>query len=264
VKHQKYRRVSLVSGLIISTAMLALPLTFPSAQAQDKPGTTDIAPGTILPVRLNETLSSAKSQPGQIITARVMQDVPLANGGKIRAGSRVTGHVVAVSSQAGGNRDNLSLQFDKVVSEGRTIPVRTNLRAAAGFMTIMEAETPSDGPVSLPIANTQVGGDVAYTAGGEVTTANGERVGKSVHDGVLDQVRAGSRQGRDCEGATNNNTNPQALWIFSSDACGTYGLSDIRIAHAGKTTPVGVIILISEKGQLKLPSGAGMLLRVQE
>jgi len=246
--------------------MLAVLLTFAGAgvRAQDKTTeTADVPPGTILPVRLNESLSSSKSQPGQIITARIMQDVPLANGGKIREGSKVIGHVVGVSSAADGN-DKVSLQFDKLISSGRTIPIRTNLRTVAGFMAVMEAETPTDGPVSIPIATTQVGGDIAYTAGGDVTTRNTEVVGKSVNDGVLDQVHAGSRQGRECRGAVDDNNSPQAMWVFSSDACGTYGLSEIRIAHVGKTQPVGVIVFVSEKGQLKLPGGAGMLLRVQE
>ena len=54
------------------------------------------------------------------------------------------------------------------------------------------------------------------------------------------------------------------VWVFSSDWCGTYGLLNIRIAHAGKTEPLGVIVSASEKGQLKLPGDAGMLSRVQE
>jgi hypothetical protein len=265
VKHQRFRGVSVVSGFIVSTAMLAVLLTFPSAKAQDKTtGTVDVPPGTILPVRLNESLSSSKSQPGQRIIARIMQDVPLANGGRIREGSKVIGHVVGVSSPADGNGDKVSLQFDKLVSSGRTIPIRTNLRAVAGFMAVMEAETPTDGPVSSPIATTQVGGDTAYTGGGDVTSRNTVVVGKSVNDGVLGQLHTGSRQGKECRGAVDDNNSPQAMWVFSSDACGTYGLSEIRVAHAGKTQPVGVIVLVSEKGQLKLPGGAGMLLRVQE
>ena len=265
MNHQKFRRASAASRLIVSTTMLAALLTFPSAQAQDKTmGIADVPRGTILPVRLNQSISSSKSQPGQIITARIMQDVPLANGGKIREGSKVIGHVVSVSSPAEGDGDKLSLQFDKLISAGRTIPIRTNLRAVAGFMEVMEAETPTDGPVSMPIARTQVGGDVAYTSAGEVTTTDGEVVGKSVNGGVLTQVHTNNRQGRDCLGAIGDNDSRQAMWVFSADACGTYGLSEISIAHAGKTEPAGVIVLASEKGQLKLPRGAGMLLRVQE
>ncbi len=77
MNHQKFRRASVASGLIVSTTMLAALLTFPSAQAQDKTaGIADVPRGTILPVRLNQSISSSKSQPGQIITARIMQDVP--------------------------------------------------------------------------------------------------------------------------------------------------------------------------------------------
>ena len=263
MKHKRLLRAATILGLSVSTAMLAVPLTLPSAQAQDTAkGATAIPPGTILPIRLNTSLSSSGAKPGQTITARIMQDVPLANGGKIREGSKVIGHVVDVSSAADGNAERISLQFDKLISSGRTIPITTDLRAVAGFMAVLEAQTPTDGPASLPIATTQVGGDVAYTSGGKVTTTEGAVVGKSVNDGVLDQAHAGSRQGRECRGAVDGNDSPSAMWVFSSDACGTYGLSQILIAHAGKTQPLGVIVLTSEKGQLKLPRGAGMLLRV--
>jgi hypothetical protein len=248
---------------MVSTAMLAGLLTFPSAHAQDTATeAAAVPPGTILPVRLTSSLSSSKTQPGQIITARIMQDVPMANGGKIREGSKVIGHVVGVSPSSDANTEQISLQFDKLISSDRTIPVRTNLRAIAGFVAVMEADT-STGPASAPISTERVGGDVAYTSGGTVANSDGAVVGKSVKDGVLDKVSGSSRQGRECRGVVDSNDSPQAMWVFSSDACGTYGLSQIRIAHVGRTEPVGVVVLVSEKGQLKLPSGAGMLLRVQ-
>ena len=49
-----------------------------------------IPAGTVLPARLNSSLDSHKSRPGQVITARIMQDVPLP-GGKIRAGAQLIG-----------------------------------------------------------------------------------------------------------------------------------------------------------------------------
>ncbi|HTB94969.1 MAG TPA: hypothetical protein VK728_19205 [Candidatus Sulfotelmatobacter sp.] len=263
MNHQKVSRMSVLSGFITGTAIVAALSACPVAWTQDKAAGA-IPAGTILPIRLNNSLSAAKSHPGQIITARIMQDVPLANGGKIREGSKVIGHVVNVSSPEAAKTEQISLQFDKVISSGQTIPIKTNLRAVAGFVEVREAETPTDGPVSMPIAGTQVGGDTAYTSGGDVVNRNGADVGKSVTDGVLVQVGASNRQGKDCRGAVDSNTSPAAMWVFSSDACGTYGLSNIRIAHAGRTEPVGVIVLTSEKGQLKLPSDAGMLLRVQE
>ena len=53
----------------------------------------NIPQGTIIPVRLNSTLSSQKTKPGQSISGRVMQDVPLPDGMKLRGGTRIMGHV---------------------------------------------------------------------------------------------------------------------------------------------------------------------------
>jgi hypothetical protein len=225
-----------------------------------------IPPGTILPVRLNSTLSSAKSRKGQVITGRIMQNVPLSPGVRIREGSKILGQIVEVIPSSTGARARISLQFDKLVSSRQTISITTNLRAIAGFMQIIEAQTPPIGPgesdVFSWLTTVQVGGDVVYGEGGPVTTGEdaNQVVGKAVNGGVLGKVRA--KKGTKCRGAIDGNDSPQALWVFSSDACGTYGLEDISIAHAGRTDPTGVIVLISNSGDLKLPSGTGMLLRV--
>src|SRR5258708_275813 len=153
----------------------ALP-SHPSAQGKDEATGAALPPGTILPVRLNSSLSSTETKPGQIISARIMQDVPLATGGKIREGSKVIGHVVDVSSSTDSGMARISLQFDKVVSAGRTIPIKTNLRAVAGFMAVVESGTP-EGPASSPLATTQVGGDVAYTSGRAGSEASNGHVG---------------------------------------------------------------------------------------
>jgi hypothetical protein len=248
--------------------------TFASADidASDANGTSKnsiaIPLGTILPVRLNSTISSAKSGPGQAITGRIMQDVPLPNGARIRAGSKVIGHIVEVTPATGSERGRVSLQFDKLTASDQTVSITTNLRAIAGFMRILEAQTPPIGPGETDVyrwlTTVQVGGDVVYGDGGVVTAGENasEVVGKSVDGGVLGEVKA--KEGTECRGAIYGNDSPQALWIFSSDACGTYGLEHISIAHAGRTDPIGVIVLTSDSGNIKIPGGAGMLLRLIE
>ena len=62
----------------------------------------------------------------------------------------------------------------------------------------------------------------------------------------------------------NGNEAPQALWVFSSNACGTYGLEHLRIVSAGRSGATGVIVFSSDKGTVKIPGGAGMLLRVNK
>jgi hypothetical protein len=229
-------------------------------------GTIAIPSGTILPMRLNSTISSTTSKPGQVITGRIMQNVLLASGGKIKAGSKIIGHIVEVTPEAAGEQARVSLQFDKLVFSNQTITILTNLRALAGFMEVLDAQTPTTAPGEgdnfYSLTTVQVGGDVVYGVGGPVTTAENsdQVVGKAGADGVLGQVRA--KEGTKCRGAIDGNDSPQALWVFSSDACGAYGLEHISIAHAGRTDPTGVIILTAKSGKLRVPAGAGLLLRV--
>jgi len=141
----------------------------------------------------------------------------------------------------------------------------TSLRAIAGMGEVLAAQSPQAGEGEGDVWNwrdrTQIGGDVVYGVGGPVTSENGEEVvGTSVDSGVLSEVRA--KVGSKCRGPVDGNQAPQALWLFSSDACGVYGLSHARIAHAGRSNPVGVIVLSSTDGKVMVGRGAGMLLRV--
>jgi len=249
-------------GALLCASFLVQPA---NSQSAAKSGLA-IPAGTILPVRLNSTISSAKCRPGQTITGRIMQDVPLPQGARIREGSKVIGHIVEVTPATRGVPVRISLQFDKLVSSHQTVGITTNLRAIAGFMRVLEAQTPPIGPgesdVYRWLTTVQVGGDVVYGEGGVVTAGDNanEVVGREANGGVLARVRA--REGTKCRGAIDGNDSPQALWVFSSDACGTYGLEHISIAHAGRTDPAGVIVLTSDAGNLKIAGGAGMLLRV--
>ena len=248
--------------------MEPISLGYPDlANPKNVPTTLGAIPfGTILPIRLDLSLSSLKNKRGQGITGRVMQDVPLPNGAKIAEGSKVAGHIVAVTSGKGGARAEISLQFDGLIAWHRTTPIATNLRAIAGFMEVVAAQTPQiglgEGDVARWQTTRQIGGDIVYGVGGPVTTAeNAEGViGSGVDSGVL--VRVSAKPGSKCRGAIGGDDSVQALWVFSSDACGTYDLAHVRVEHAGRTSPAGVIILASDETNLKISSGAGMLLRV--
>ncbi len=201
-------------------------------------GQSSIPAGTILPVQLNSSINPQKVGPGQVITARVMQDVPLSPGTKIRAGAKVSGHIEKVE------RGKVSLRFDTLVVAKRRMPITTNLRALASMMAVEDAQIPESGP------------DRGTTENDWVT----ERVGgESINVALL---RATRRPGTKCRGAVAGNDAPQALWVFSSDACGAYGFADLSIAHAGRTDPVGEITLISNSGKLNVRAGSGLLLRV--
>ena len=226
-----------------------------------------IPPGTILPVALQTTISASKGKAGQPVRGEIAQDVPLPGNSKIPKGSRMEGHIVEVTPAAGRNVQNISIRFDKLYSAGKAIPVTTSLRAMAGFMEVLAAGTPQQGVGESDVFNwmttTQIGGDSVYGRGGTVTSTHngGQVVGTApISGGVLVLVSANASG--HCRGAIDDNENPQALWVFSSDACGTYGLSKIHLVHAGRTEPVGTFTLQLEGQKTKIHSGDGMLLRV--
>ncbi len=90
-----------------NAAVLGLLVLSAGLFAQDA-----IPSGTILPVQLNTSLRSNKTRAGQLIRARLMQDVRLDGGGRIHVGATILGYVVAVTPARKGNDAEISLRFD--------------------------------------------------------------------------------------------------------------------------------------------------------
>jgi hypothetical protein len=226
-----------------------------------------IPAGTILPVILITTIAPASAKQGQVIRGKIAQDVPLPGDSKIQKGSRVEGNIVEIVPKTNGQGTKISIRFDKLYANGQTISLITSLRAIAGFMDVLGAFTPNqamgEGDVPEWMTTTQIGGDSVFGSGGVVTSAHNadEVVGKSLMSGgVLVQPRP-DKTGN-CRGSLDGSNDEQALWVFSSDACGAYGLPKVSIAHAGRTEPVGTITFDVETRKTKIQDGAGVLLRV--
>jgi hypothetical protein len=232
-----------------------------SAQAQP---TLVIPYGTILPVRLNHGLSSKNAKVGQTITARIMQEVPLPNRSKIPEGTKMVGTIVAVRPAGAGSSGNISFRFERLLWHQQSIPIVASLRALAGFMEVQDAQTPEFTPgFGTPYnwaTTQQIGGDEVYGVGGPVTDQWSQTVGKGVNGGVLVHVRA--QPGSKCRGALDPEDRLQALWVFSSDACGVYGIAGVAIEHAGRSEPVGEVRLTAAQGDVRVRGASAMLLRI--
>jgi hypothetical protein len=252
--------LSVLIALFI-TQLFALAVFTPRTEAS--PATTQIPRGTILPIRLNHGFSD-KSHPGTAVSGRVMQSVPLPNAETIPEGATISGTITAIQPATAGASPTVSFTFTELEFHHQKFPISVNLRALASSMQIALAQIPDVpsgfGTPTTWVDTVQIGGDYVYGAGGEVTDQHNEKVGKALlGGGVLVQVRA--RPGMPCRGDLGDPDRLQALWVFSADACGVYGLQGIKIVHAGRTDPVGVVTLTAESGQVKVGSGSGMLLR---
>jgi hypothetical protein len=211
--------------------------------------------GTAIPVMLNSTLNSKDSKPGETIEGKLMQEVLLPSGAKIKSGSRVTGHVVSVEGT--GSLSRITVNVDGLQSQGRTIPLNLTLRAMAAAANVFQAKTPIDATSTYESSygwtTKQIGGDVVFRGRGYIASPQG-KVGRWNGTGAWGKLMPAG----DCL-ATNINDQEQALWVFSTTACGIYGFENLKLTHDGSTAPVGQLTLESTKDIL-VRGGSGWLL----
>lgn len=228
----------------------------------------EIPAGTALPVMLNSSLDAKKSKPGEEISGRLMQDVFLSDGARIRAGAQVTGKILQVDRPTSTSGSRLVLKFDGLISRGHSISLTTNLRAIASMTDIFEAQLPTNnfdeyGTSIADWTTVQVGGDVVYRGSGQVFSGSDSQVvGRATVSGDVTAALMAVPD-RGCRATIDGNNREQSLWLFSTSACGPYGFSDLKIAHAGRTNPTGEIVLESASNVL-VRGGSGVLLRVQQ
>jgi hypothetical protein len=234
---------TLAAGLLASATLL-------SAQA--------LPSGTALPVALNTTINSKNNKPGQKIEGKLVQEVMLPAGVKIKAGSHVTGHIVSVK-KLGATGSSVVVQFDALQDEHQTLPLNVSLRALAATESVFQAKTPVDSASADEGSNSwvtkQVGGDIVFRGRGYVSGSQG-KVAIWSGTGVWGKLSSDGA----CPGSDSNNAE-QALWVFSTTACGAYGFEDLKITAAGDGVPSGQITLHSTKDVL-VRSGSGWLLLV--
>ena len=179
------------------TLALALLLTTLSS-AQNIPA------GTVLPVMLNPTLDARHSQPGQKITGRIKQDVPIPDGTSIPRNSTIVGSVVSATPAAANAPSRLAIKFDQLIVKGRQIPIAVHLRALASMNEVFEARMPTnawdDYGTSPSDWNTvQVGGAGVYRGSGQLI-AGGEVVGRATDYGAV-TAKLVAAPAKGCNGA---------------------------------------------------------------
>lgn len=219
-----------------------------------------IPAGTVIPVMLSSGLNAAKDKADERIEGRVMQEVPLPSGIKIREGARILGHTVNVTKGASGS--SIVVKFSAIENDGRTLPVSIGLLAVASMAFVSDAKLPVSGNSDISPdtqwVTRQVGGDIVRRGWGKVFSSSGLEGrwagGSSVVIKLTPNAQAGCSDGPGYD-------REQAVWIFSSAACGAYGLRDVKIASSGLASPIGDISLTSSRN-IDIRGGSGWLLIV--
>jgi len=215
-----------------------------------------IPAGTALPVMLNSGLNAKGAKPNQKIEGKLMQEVNLPDGGKIKSGSHVTGHVVSVTRpSSSGSR--IVVQFDELQDDHQVFPLHVSLRAIASSQNVFQAGLSIDATSTYESSQSwttkQVGGEVVFRGRGYVASDQG-RVGVYNGTGVWGKIPAAG----DCPAGDSSNPQ-QALWIFSTTACGIYGFEHTKLEQSGLTPPLEQIAFSSEK-DIDIRGGSGWLL----
>jgi hypothetical protein len=220
--------------------------------------------GVVLPVRLENTISIKEAHAGGALEGRISQDVPLPDRRKLRASSAIKGSILSVVKDSDGAGVQVTLQFNQIDDRKQIPAAATSLRAMASYQAVRAAQMPFSGAdTGTPsgwASTVQIGGDIRFGDGAPVRNRAKERIGKGVLGGVLVYIRANPEKG--CEGPAKGDDHLQALWVFSSDACGLYDLKDTQISHWGETAPVGEITLHFEQENARIEAGTAVLLRV--
>ena len=215
--------------------------------------------GVALPIMLSSDLNAKKDEAGKKIEGKVMQDVPLLSG-QISKGARITGHIVSVT-KPGSSGSAITVRFDSIQDGGRNIPLTSELIAVASMSSVADAQSPMNNAGSSSVSSDewvtrQIGGDVVnreqHTAGSPGGAVGTWLEGSSVLIKLTPNPDAGCPDGPGYKGM-------QAVWIFSSAACATYGLNDVVITSSGAESPVGEITLGSSEN-VNVRGGSGWLL----
>lgn len=215
----------------------------------------NLPPGTALPVMLGTTINARTDKAGKKIEGKLMQEVRLPSGVVIKKGSRVIGQVVSLQKPS-----RITLQFTALEEDHQTIPLNASLRALAGSENVFQAGVPADASTaeqSDEWVTQQVGGDFVFRGRGYVSSTQG-KVGIWTGNGVVGRLSSGE----DCPDSEGNGQE-QALWVFSTTACGAYGYDKkLTIAHDGQTAPLGQITLEFTGKESEVRGGSGWLLVV--
>jgi hypothetical protein len=245
-----------------SIAFLVVSTTFAIGQTK----VALLTPGTTLPIRFDRSVDSGHVHAGDLIDAKTTQQVRLADGKLLPAGTQVTGHVLEATPfsfdrtpYAKQAASTLTLHFDSVLSKSGPLSLNVYVRAMADPLAVWEAQRPKATDLDPLSTTTQIGGDQVTPSQTEVQSQHGETVGYKRGDGVYAHLVSASSRGN---GGCDASETEQAMGLFSAAACGLYGYTDVSLVSSGNNGNGSTLTLVSQRHSVKIWAKTAALLEV--
>ena len=250
-------------SLLFAAALLALTANAqnpPDLQPSAKSDVTQapapvIAPlgvGTAFNASLDDTLDTRKTKAGDIVTAEASEDVSYQRCIVFPKGTKITGHVVRVTSGGrGGAGSAIFIQFDKAtVKDGQEVILNAGIQAlAVGTVAPMPSATPknkSTAPQAVPVVEDD----------SESVVSSDAVVVSTLYQAPRSTLRAPLTPGAASEGEFTSDG------LFSPGSKGAFGRPDLKVYTPTSEGSHGTVLLSSKKN-MHLDAGTHLLLVVQ-
>ncbi len=253
------------AGLLFAGAFLALTANAqnpPDLQPSAKSDVTQapapvIAPlgvGTAFNASLDETLDTRKTKAGDTVTAEASEDVSYQRCIIFPKGTKITGHVVRVTSGGRGSAGSaIFIQFDKAtVKDAQEVILNAGIQAlAVGAVAPMPStatpKTKTTAPQAVPVVE---------DGSGSVASSDAVVVSTIYQEPRSTTLRGPLRPGSASEGEFTSDG------LFSAGSKGAFGRPDLKVYTPTSEGSHGTVLLSSKKN-LHLDAGTHLLLVVQ-
>jgi hypothetical protein len=224
------------------------PNPAPAPQTAPSPGTENvrIAPGSVIPAQLTKSIDAKKVKTGDVVEAKVTQDLKAQNGQLILAkDTKVLGRITEAQPRTKEQKQSqLGLVFEKAVppKDATGIPLPMSIQA---IVVPSNTAANDSGP-----SNQNAGQPVPSPSGG-MPASGGGRMSSPSQAPTQQSGTAGDTTSADDRGG-----HPP----ITGETRGVVGNTNLKLSDAANATEGSLVS--SEKSNVKLESGTLLLLRV--
>jgi hypothetical protein len=209
--------------------------------------------GTTFNATLDESLDTRKTRAGDPIAAEIAEDVSYEQCMIFPKGTKVTGHIVRVTSAGRGKAGSaIFVQFDKaVMKDGQEVMLNAGIQALAANAVTASAEADAaksvaNGPHAVPVED---------NSGGTPTVSDALIV-SPIYDAPRSTLRAPMAPAAVAEGEFGSDG------LFTPESKGAFGRPDLKVYTPTSEGSHGTVLLSARKN-MHLDSGTHLLLVVQ-